>query len=152
MSIKAHVSLHDGLTTHIQIRGFNIIADEPEDDGGANLGPKPTELMLAALGSCAAITAKLYAQRKGWDLTGVEIDLSTERYKKEDYPAYTGDGEFVREFTQRLTFSGNLTDEQKRRLMEIGARCPVHRALTDPKYMIEELVDGIIAEESPQEA
>lgn len=145
----ARVLLHDGLTTTIKIRGFTLFSDESIEAGGANRGPEPTELMLAALGSCAAITAKLYAQRKGWDLQGVSIDLSTERYKKEDYPAYTGDGAFVREFTQRMTFTGTLTDEQKRRLMEIAARCPVHRALTDPKFMIEELVDALIAEETP---
>ncbi len=144
----AHISLKQGLTTTITIRDLMIIADEPLHDGGANLGPTPVELMLGALGSCAAITARLYAQRKGWDLQAVEIDLSTERYRKDDYPAYTGEEAYVREFKQRITFIGDLTDEQRARLLEIAGKCPVHRALTDAKMMIEQLVDAVIAEEN----
>lgn len=147
MTTHAKVSLGAGLTTTIKIRNFTLIADEPLHDGGADLGPKPTELLLAALGACAAITARLYAQRKEWDLQGVEIDLTTERFKKEDYPAYTGEAPFVREFAQRMTFAGNLTAEQKDRLLEIAVRCPVHRALTEPHVFLETWVDGVIAEE-----
>jgi putative redox protein len=148
MSTTAKVSLGEGMATKVRIRDFTINVDESIESGGTNTGPEPTELMLAALGSCAAITARLYAQRKGWDLQGVEIDLSTERYKKADYPKYTGDGAFVSEFIQRMHFKGNLTAEQKMRLLEIAAKCPVHRALTDPKFMIEELVEAVIAEET----
>ncbi|MDZ4771178.1 MAG: OsmC family protein [Chloroflexota bacterium] len=147
MTTHAKVILGAGLTTTVQMRGFTLTADEPIEDGGTNLGPKPTELLLAALGSCAAITARLYAQRKAWDLQGVEIDLTTERFKKEDYPTYTGDAAFVREFVQRITFTGNLTAEQKQRLTEIAGKCPVHRAFTDPQVMIETWVDQTIAEE-----
>ena len=100
------------------------------------------------MGACAAITARIYAQRKGWPLEGVDIDLSTERYKAADYPAYTGGEAFVHEFRQRIHFRGALTDEQKIRLLEIAGKCPVHRALTEPKVMIEELVDAIIASEA----
>ena len=122
MSTHAKVSLTTGLTAQIHIRQFVLTADEPIADGGLDLGPKPTELMLAALGSCAAITARLYAQRKGWDLRAVEIDLTTERFKKQDYPAYDGDSAFVREFTQRIT---------------------------EPQMFIETWVDAVIAEEKP---
>ncbi|MBL8130457.1 MAG: OsmC family protein, partial [Anaerolineae bacterium] len=72
MAISAKVTLGAGLTTSIRIRDFTLTADEPLADGGANLGPMPTELLLASVGACSAITAKLYAQRKGWDLQGVE--------------------------------------------------------------------------------
>ncbi|MBK8024069.1 MAG: OsmC family protein [Chloroflexi bacterium] len=149
MAINAKVTLGEGLTTTIQIRDFTLTADEPLTDGGANLGPMPTELMLAALGACSAITAKLYAQRKGWDVQSIEVDLDSDRHKKADFPQYTGDGDFVRSFTQRLRFIGDLTDEQRARLLEIAGKCPVHRAFTEPKYMVEELVDAIIAEETP---
>lgn len=132
----------------IQVREFTLVADEPESDGGTNLGMTPKEMMLGALGACAAITARMYAQRKGWNLEGVEIDLNTERYKAPDYPAYTGEGDFVHEFRQRIVFKGDLTHEQRERLLEIAGRCPVHRALTEPNFMIEELVDEIIAEEA----
>jgi putative redox protein len=156
---KATVRLTDGYQAVIRMRDHTLIADEPVSDGGTNAGPTSKELLLAALGACAAITVKMYAQRKGWALESVEIDLSTERFKTADYPAYTtayatgntdasGTDGFVHEFRQRIAFKGALTDEQKERLLMIAGKCPVHRALTEPNFMIEELVDAIIAEEA----
>lgn len=144
---RAHLTLDAGMTTRIEIRGHTVIADEPGSEGGTNLGPTPTELLLASLGACAAITARLYANRKGWPLEGVEIDLDLERFKAPDYPAYTGPADMVNEFRQRMTFKGDLTADQRQRLLEIAGRCPVHRILTQPNIMIEELVDSIIADE-----
>ena len=140
--------MDEGFKAVVQMRDFTLVLDEPESDGGTNLGPTPKEVMLAALGGCAAITAKMYASRKKWPLEGVEIDLSTDRFKVNDYPAYMGEGEFVHEFRQQIVFKGPLTQEQKDRLLEIAGKCPVHRALTEPNFMIEELVDEIIAEEA----
>lgn len=146
---KATVRLNEGYQAVIQVRNHTLIVDEPESDGGKNAGPTSKEMMLAALGACAAITAKMYAQRKGWALEGVEIDLSTERFKAAEYPAYAGDEDgFLHEFRQRIVFKGALTEEQKQRLLEITGKCPVHRALTEPNVMIEEMVDAIIAEEA----
>ncbi len=145
---KATLRLDHGYQSVVQMRDFTLIADEPEAEGGTNLGPTPKELLLAALGSCAAITAKMYASRKGWALESIEIDLSTTRHKAPDYPAYTGDGDFVHEFRQRIVFTGDLSHEQKLRLLEIAGKCPVHRALTEPSFMIEELVDALIADEA----
>ncbi len=145
---KASVRLDTGYQVVIQVRDHTLIADEPVSDGGQNQGPTATELLLGALGACAAITTKMYAGRKQWPLEGVEIDLNTERFKAPDYPAYVGAESFVREFRQRIVFKGPLTHEQKERLLEIAGKCPVHRALTEPSFMIEELVDSIIAEEA----
>ena len=144
---KATVRLGEGMKAVIQAREFTLIADEPEDGGGTNLGMTPKEMLLGALGACVAITVRMYADRKGWNLEGVEIDLSTERFKAPDYPAYTGEGDFVHEFRQQIVFKGDLTQEQRERLLEIAGKCPVHRALTEPNFMIEELVDELIAEE-----
>ncbi len=144
---KATLRMDQGFKAVVQMRDFTLILDEPESDGGTNLGPTPKEVMLAALGGCAAITAKMYAARKKWPLESVEIDLSTDRFKVGDYPSYLGEGEFVHEFRQQIVFKGPLTQEQKDRLLEIAGKCPVHRALTEPNFMIEELVDEIIAEE-----
>lgn len=145
---QATVKLVDGVQAVINIRDFTLIADEPVSDGGTNLGPTPKELMVAALGACAAITARMYANRKGWALESVEIDASTDRYSAADHPLYSGDAGFVHEFRQRIVFKGDLTLEQKERLLEIAARCPVHRALTEPNVMLEELVNEIIAGEA----
>lgn len=134
------VRLDEGIKTTIQIRDLTLYADEPLEDGGTNTGPQPPELLMAALGACAAMTARLYAQRKGWPLEGVEVDVSQERFKKADYPVYQGEADFVNEFRQRILFKGPLTEAQKLRLLEIAGKCPVHRMLTDPAIMIEELI------------
>jgi putative redox protein len=138
---QAHLTQTDGMKTTIRIRDHELIADEPIRDGGTDLGASPTELLIAALASCAAITAKMYAQRKGWALEGVEIDVTMERFKAADYPSYVGEADRVNEFRQRITFKGDLTDEQRQRLLEIAGKCPVHKILTEPNIMFEELWD-----------
>jgi putative redox protein len=144
---KARVQLGEGYKAVIQVGTHTIIADEPVSDGGTNAGPNSKQYLLAALGACSAITMKMYAERKKWALEGIEIDLSTERFKTPEYPAYDGEGEFVHEFRQRIHLKGALSEDQKQRLLEIAGKCPVHRALMEPNVAIEELVDKLIAEE-----
>lgn len=134
-----NVRLSDTMAATINARGLTWIADEPASAGGTDTGPMPTEMLLGALGACAAITAKMYAQRKGWALDSIEINLSLERFKKDAYPAYTGESDVVNEMRQVMTFHGDLTEEQKTRLMEIAGRCPVHRILTQPNFLFETL-------------
>jgi putative redox protein len=134
-----NVRLTDTMAATINARGLSWVADEPVSAGGSDTGPMPTEMLLGALGACAAITAKMYAQRKGWALDSIEINLSLERFKKDVYPAYTGESDVVNEMRQVMTFHGDLTDEQKTRLMEIAGRCPVHRILTQPNFLFETL-------------
>ena len=134
------VHLGDGFETRIETRGLTTIADEPLEEGGTNKGMTPRELLLGSLGACAAITAKLYAQRKGWPLEGVEVNLSTERMKASEYPGYTGTSANVSEFRQMIHFKGDLTDEQRTRLLEIAGKCPVHRILTEDNFVIDELL------------
>jgi putative redox protein len=145
-----HVTLRldQGYKAVTTIGDHTIIAHDPEEEGGVSLGPSAKELLLAALASCAAITAKMYANRKGWALESIEIDATSARHKTGDFPAYQGEGDFVHEFRQRIVFKGDLTQEQKLRLLEIAGKCPVHRALTEPTFMIEELVDSLIADEA----
>jgi putative redox protein len=126
--------------TEITVRGHTIIADEPEDAGGTNTGPTPMELMLGALGACVAITLKLYADRKGWPLEGVETAQTHEKYKKDDYPAYEGEALFVNEIRQQIVLHGPLTDDQCERLLEIAGKCPVSRVITDPTFIVKELL------------
>ena len=101
-----------------------IVADEPGDYGGTDTGPTPVELLGSALGSCKAITARMYAERKGWPLTGVRADVNHSRVK----PA-SGDGPPEDRYTVELTFEGDLTDEQHARLLDIAERCPVQKML-----------------------
>jgi putative redox protein len=98
-------------------------------------------MLMAALGACAAITARLYAQRKGWNLEGVDVEVEWQKVARADYPSYQGDSDWVNDFQQRITFHGDLNAEQKARLLEIAGKCPVHRILTQPNFITETLVE-----------
>lgn len=102
----------------IAIRQFELTADEPAAVGGDDQGPTPTELLLAALGSCKAITIKMYAERKGWPVDQVYVAVESHSVDKQTV------------ITAYLTLAGDLSDEQRDRLRDIGDRCPVHRLLT----------------------
>ncbi len=107
-----------GLATRLTARGHEFLADEPADVGGADGAPTPHELVLGGLGACTAITLRLYAERKGWPLEGVEVDLELDRTL----------GARPR-ITERLRLLGPLAPDQRARLREIAARCPVHLTL-----------------------
>jgi putative redox protein len=119
-------------TYEVRARAGNHVTtlDEKSDVGGADRGPSPMETFLTALASCAAITATMYARRKGWPLEGVEVDAVLE-------PAGTP-GETPR-VVQTLTLRGTLDAEQRERLREIAGRCPVHRLAAGPTRYEERL-------------
>ncbi|MEM9509324.1 MAG: OsmC family protein [Cyanobacteria bacterium P01_E01_bin.35] len=96
---------------------FHLTADEPKDLGGNDVGATPMELVLAGLGSCKAITLKMYAERKGWELTKVGVDVDHQKIDRQY------------QISVRLHLAGNLTDEQKQRLLKIADKCPVHKLL-----------------------
>ncbi len=131
------IVLRDGKRTTVSVRQHEWHVDEPIADGGTDSAPTPGEMMLGALGSCMAITCKMYAERKGWDLRAVEVKLDYERFKGADYPAHDGDALFVHEVREALVFHGDLDDKQLRRLYDIAGKCPIHRLLSFPTYFTE---------------
>ncbi len=135
--MPVNITLEEGTRTTINIRQHQFHADEPLDAGGTDTAPTPGELMLGALGSCMAITCKLYAQRKGWDLQRVEVALDYERFRGRDYAAHEGDDLFVHEVREALVFQGELDEKQRARLREIAGKCPVHRLLEYPTYFVD---------------
>ena len=131
------IQLRNGLKTTVKVRHHEWHVDEPIEDGGSDEAPSPGEMMLGALGSCMAITCQMYANRKGWDLQGVDVQVDYERFKGKDYPLHEGDDLFVHEVRKALTFHGELDEKQRARLYEIATKCPIHRLLSTPTYFVE---------------
>jgi putative redox protein len=121
----------DGLAQTIEARGHTLVADEPLDVGGDDTGLTPYELLLAALGSCTAMTLRLYARRREWPLESVEVQLAHERVHAADCAECDNpDGSpFLDRITKRVHVSGPLSEDQRARLLEISERCPVQRTL-----------------------
>jgi putative redox protein len=101
----------------IEVAGHHLRSDEEIEKGGENSGAAPHELLLAALGSCTAMTLKVYAERKGWPLKDVHVTLN----------GATGDTGLA--ITREVAIEGDLSAEQRQRLLEIADKCPVHRSL-----------------------
>lgn len=116
------------------------IADEPTAVGGLNLGPDPYEHLLAGLGACTSMTLRMYANRKKLALDDIEIQLSHQRSHAEDCEDCESKNTFVDVIERNITLKGNLTTAERKRLMEIADRCPVHLTMeNDPKIVTREI-------------
>lgn len=102
--------------------GNIVIADEPKAIGGKDLGFAPQELLIAALAACTSATLRMYADRKGWDLEKVLVDISLERDESDSKTI----------INRQLQFEGTLDEKQRERLVAIANRCPVHKILSQP--------------------
>lgn len=104
------------------------LADEPTELGGDDTGPAPFDHILAGLGACTSMTIKMYADRKAWPVTGVNVDLTI--HKEED--GYR--------LTRSIRLDGELSEEQRTRLLDIANKCPVHKMLTGKIHIDSALV------------
>jgi putative redox protein len=104
-------------------------ADEPPDRGGGDIGPSPNELLLSAVGACMAITARMYAERKGWPLDLVQVELDYSRVRAEECDDCETEKGFVSVLQIDFSLQGDLDEAQKQRVLEIAGRCPVKRTL-----------------------
>ena len=114
----------------VSVRAHELVADEPKDTGGDDSGPSPQELLAASLASCTAITIEMYARRKGWNIGDVTVDVDYE-------PAQRGS---PTKFDMVIRLPKELPDEQRERLSQIAAKCPVHRTL-EGEVMFDERVE-----------
>lgn len=105
-------------------------ADEPVNSGGLDAGPDPYELLLASLGTCISITLRMYAERKLWPLENVHVSLRYVRVHAEDCAACDGEVRLIDAIDAEVLVVGDLSGDQRRRLIEIAGKCPVHRTLT----------------------
>jgi putative redox protein len=108
----------------------SLIADEPREAGGTDAGPDPYSLLLASLGTCTAMTLQIYARRKEWPLQKVEVRLRHSRVHAEDCEVCETRRGSVDRIERHISLLGELTVEQRQKLLEIAAHCPVHRTLT----------------------
>ncbi len=106
--------------TELRVRKFVVTADEPEDVGGKDTGPRPGDFLRMSLASCVAITLRMYASRKNFDVKEIEVIVSSK------------DAEKGTIFDTQIKIIGNLDDQQKQRMLDISKRCPVHKILTNP--------------------
>ncbi|HKL40316.1 MAG TPA: bifunctional alpha/beta hydrolase/OsmC family protein [Cryomorphaceae bacterium] len=134
----------DGFTTEILAGDHVFLADEPEDVGGNNMGPTPYQLLNASLGTCTAMTLKMYADRKKWPLKKVTVTLRHSKMHVEDSANPERKKSKVEIFKRRLLIEGDLDKEQRKRLLEIANKCPVHRTLTESDMRVEtELMEDL---------
>ena len=129
-AMRAVARQREKYTHDVKAGRHTITVDEPVAEGGADLGPSPQELLAAALASCTAVTMEMYAQRKGWDTSGLAVDV---QYT----PAERG---CPTKFELVLKMPPHLDEEQIDRLQVIAAKCPVHRTL-EGEVMFEERVE-----------
>ena len=119
--ISATARRRNGYHHEIDVNGHKLVVDEPESDGGNDIGPSPAALLASSLAGCTAITVEMYADRKGWDLDGLEVSA--------DYEGTPKRGERGR-FDVTVSLPEGLDDEQVERLGQIAGKCPVHRMLS----------------------
>lgn len=115
----------EGYAHDVEIEGGHTLRiDEPVEAGGTDTGPSPTRLLGASLAGCIAITVEMYAERKGWDVGAVEVEVEVGY----DGPAPTS-------FEVGLKLPADLDEEQRRRLLVIATKCPVHKVIAGEAHV-----------------
>src|SRR5688500_3691745 len=115
--------------TEITAGDHAVVADEPATGGGSDEGLSPYELLLSAIGSCTAMTMRMYAARKQWPLEEVTVRLRTGRRHAEDCENCEKKSVGIQQIDRQIDMEGDLTDEQRERLLYIADRCPVKQTL-----------------------
>jgi putative redox protein len=110
------------------------VIDEPVDKGGSNTGHDPYAALLASLGSCTAITLKMYAARKGWDLRSVTVDTTLVSDTVADRRTTT--------FSRSIEVSGRLNEAQLQRLQQIARACPISKILEGSIHIETQIKNG----------
>jgi putative redox protein len=124
-----------GYEHEVEMREHRLIVDEPEDVGGRDQGPKPSELLAASLATCSAITIEMYAERKGWELGDVEVAVEFTEATT-DSPA---------SFDVHVRVPAELDADQHKRILAIVAKCPVHRVLSETDVEIYDELEPVEA-------
>ncbi len=120
MAIITAIIGSDNFATTITNDRNTIVSDEPESSGGKDMGLSPMDLLASALGSCTCITIKMYANHKKWPLERVEVTVDFNRDTEANFSTVK----------RNIKLSGDLSEEQRQRLLLIATRCPIHQTIT----------------------
>ncbi len=119
----------------------HVLADEPEAYGGTDQGMSPYGFLSAGLGACTSMTIRMYARRKGWPLRHIRVDVRHDKVHAQDASMPTIPHKGVDRFIREITLLGDLTDEQRDRLLQIADKCPVHDTLIQTSVVETHLLD-----------
>ena len=125
----------------ISIGPHHLLADEPVAAGGEDSGPGPYDFVLAGLGACTSMTMRLYADRKSLPLERVTVTLKHSKIHAEDCAECETKTGMLDQIDRVITMEGALDAEQRKKLMEIADKCPVHRTLTSEIHIVTRAAD-----------
>lgn len=128
-------------TTHLKLGDHYFIADEPMEFGGNNFGPSPYEFLSAGLAACTVMTIQMYAKRKKWEVENVTCHIDYSKDHATDCEHCEEDSAKIDTFTREIKLKGNLSEEQKKKLLEIADKCPVHKTLQTDTQVITNLIE-----------
>ena len=140
---KGHVIVEEKnhiFTQHVSSDSHYWLADEPTAVGGANSGPDPYEHLLAGLGACTSMTVRMYASRKKLALKHVRVELSHNRNYHRDCEGCDVTPQSMEVIERKVTLVGDLTQEQRQRLLAIADKCPVHKTLHSNLQVVTQLL------------
>ena len=138
--VVASLAKEDGFSTQMRLGTHFLTADEPTDIGGQNFGPTPYELLSASLSACTAMTLQMYAKRKKWNLEHVEVHTSYDKRHAEDCENCTDDSAKIDTFLREIKITGDLSEKEEKRLLQIADKCPVHKTLHSSTQVITKII------------
>jgi uncharacterized OsmC-like protein/alpha-beta hydrolase superfamily lysophospholipase len=115
--------------TDILANGHHLVADEPRTVGGGNLGPTPYDLLVSGLGACTCMTLRMYADRKKWPVESISVNLKHQKIHADECQSCETQSGKLDQIDLEIDIKGELDKDQKKRMLEIAQKCPVHRTL-----------------------